>query len=1065
MNNSFLDILNDIKEKEFAFRDIYYESVNEKITHVKGKDALKSDVYGLVVGFLIYARYINLFDFRSVKDHIDIGVAIGKSSHPKKDKILALWNRLLNIEYPYYHHLLSLLADSKLSDYQNSENEVTLAKWNNQHFIFACNKYDLFQNYITSFEYKTIVECQSYLGIDLKHGNILVSIQEDGCLEHLMENNPAEAHITFYKCSRLIQLEISILMLQHYSNMEIIEDEEAEIFPFEDAQFDGVIIYRGQFYNEDFTLQLKDVLSFVKPGGFCVAFNQSREEVDEDFYKYQIPLMIDDLGNCVIVCKKSDDRDESVPYAFADIENNRTASNEAFEKWTFAIKNCLFDRTYQQLSKDDFRYNAKIDFQSVCRKPGEENFVWRNINDIISYKEYDKIGEWVFNTDFNKSQIVDSQILSDNPFQILADEGVYLKNYSNINLEGEHPLDACSIIEENKLYGYSIGERYIDIFKQTFNEQIDNEQTEKFKTQLCCRIVTSPLILYSPFNNKLIKIIATPSKPVCIRLYTFIFEEMDMPCPKLYCFKLNYNPIEINPAYDEQFIIYKLMKDINHDHILIAPTLEEQHTYFIYKQREYYSQFQKTVAEIENDICRRIEQYSSRIYGAGFENFRRFKRLPLLPLSGVNIMVGTNNAGKSTLVKGLLLALDNIKGLRVEHDDNIFSSSEQPLFRLDANNYHDVHIGTFNRAYSWQALQAEDMERKISFIIHIGKYFIEISIKQVEHDDTSTIPVSQIVISDERLGAKFDINYQTKHVIVNMNHCEEKIEYTTQLSLSHDRVGALLIPQLIRGIGMDAEQKKAENFPEFGLIKGRMGFIYEIADELEAIINNSQVEYVYAHGISQKALFDYNDHNDYMAQTLHDLVNEKIGKSERDFIKYWFGVFGIGRDYDVQSIAGEYYNIKILNDNNRMVNLADLGMGSNQLITLILRLAIFIHRQRIRGNTPYTPMIIIEEPEQNMHPAFQSKLADLFKDVYIKYGFCFIVETHSEYLVRRSQVIVAEQMFKDEDELKKNNPFKVYYFPADKNPYEMEYRTDGNFSNEFGKGFYDEASDLLFKIL
>lgn len=1065
MNNSILDILNDIKEKEFAFRDIYYDRVNDRITHVKGEDAFKSDVYGLIVGFLIYARYINLFDFRSVKDDIDIGVAIGKSSHPKKDKILALWNRLLNItEYPYYPHFLSLLADSKLSDYQSSENEETLAKWNNQHFIFACNNIELFKNYITSFEYKTIVECQSYLGIDLKHGNILVSVQEDECLEHLMENNPVEAHITFYKCSRPIQLEMSILMLQHYSNMEIIEDEEAEIFPFEDAQFDGVIIYRRQFNNEAFTLQLKDVLSFVKPCGFCIAFNQPREKVDEDFYKYQIPLMIDDLKNCVIICKKSDDRDESVPYAFAPIDDNRTASNEAFEKWTFAIKNCLFDRTYQQLSKDDFRYNAKIDFQSVCRKPGEENFVWRNFNDIISYKEYDKIGEWVFNTDFNKSQIVDSQILSDNPFQILADEGVYLKNYSNNNLEGEHPLDVCSISEMNGFYDYSIGERYIDIFKQTFNDEINNEKTEKFRTQLCCRIVTSPLILYSPFK-KLIKINATPSRPVCIRLYNFIFEEMDKPYPELYCFKEIYKPIEINPAYDEQFIIYKLVKDVNHDHILIAPTREEQHTYFIYKQREYYSQYQKSVAETENDISRRIEQYSSRIYGAGFENFRRFKRLPLLPLSGVNIMVGANNAGKSTLVKGLLLALDNIKGLRVEHDDNIFSSGEQPLFRLDANNYHDVHIGTFNRAYSWQALQAEDKERQISFFLHIGKYVIKMSIKQVEHDDTSSIPISQIVISDERLGAKFDINYQTKQVKVYMNLSEEKIEYITQLSFSHDRVGATLIPQLIRGIAIDAEQKTAENFPEFGLIKGRMGFIYEIADELEAIINNSQVEYVYAHGISQKALFDYNDHNDYMAQTLHDLVNEKIGKSESDFIKYWFGVFGIGKDYDVQCIAGEYYNIKILNDNNYMVNLADLGMGSNQLITLILRLAIFIHRQRMRGNTPYTPMIIIEEPEQNMHPAFQSKLADLFKDIYINYGFCFIVETHSEYLVRRSQVIIAEQMFKDEDELKKNNPFKVYYFPADKNPYEMEYRVDGNFSNEFGKGFYDEASDLLFQIL
>ena len=55
--------------------------------------------------------------------------------------------------------------------------------------------------------------------------------------------------------------------------------------------------------------------------------------------------------------------------------------------------------------------------------------------------------------------------------------------------------------------------------------------------------------------------------------------------------------------------------------------------------------------------------------------------------------------------------------------------------------------------------------------------------------------------------------------------------------------------------------------------------------------------------------------------------------------------------------------------------------------------------------------------------------------------------------------------YKDDEELKANNPFKVYYFPTDGNPYEMQYRKDGNFSNEFGKGFYDEANNLLFEII
>jgi predicted ATPase len=202
-----------------------------------------------------------------------------------------------------------------------------------------------------------------------------------------------------------------------------------------------------------------------------------------------------------------------------------------------------------------------------------------------------------------------------------------------------------------------------------------------------------------------------------------------------------------------------------------------------------------------------------------------------------------------------------------------------------------------------------------------------------------------------------------------------------------------------------------------------------------------------------------------MAQTLHDLINEKIGEVERDFICRWLEEFGLGIDYDVHSIGGEAYIIQIKDRSGKMVYLADMGMGANQLVILILRLAIIIHSHRMGGGGVYRPTIVIEEPEQNMHPEYQSKLATLFHEIHVKYGFNFIVETHSEYWVRRSQVIVAQKKYKNEEELKTLNPFKVYYFPSDGLPYEMLYRKDGNFSNEFGKGFYDEANNLLFEII
>ena len=55
-------------------------------------------------------------------------------------------------------------------------------------------------------------------------------------------------------------------------------------------------------------------------------------------------------------------------------------------------------------------------------------------------------------------------------------------------------------------------------------------------------------------------------------------------------------------------------------------------------------------------------------------------------------------------------------------------------------------------------------------------------------------------------------------------------------------------------------------------------------------------------------------------------------------------------------------------------------------------------------------------------------------------------------------MIVAEENFANEEDLKENNHFKVYYLPSDGLvPYEMKYMVSGRFENKFGEGFFDEA--------
>lgn len=205
-----------------------------------------------------------------------------------------------------------------------------------------------------------------------------------------------------------------------------------------------------------------------------------------------------------------------------------------------------------------------------------------------------------------------------------------------------------------------------------------------------------------------------------------------------------------------------------------------------------------------------------------------------------------------------------------------------------------------------------------------------------------------------------------------------------------------------------------------------------------------------------------------------------------DFINHWIKEFGIGKfislNQDDEKLGVQIRIHDVQGDKGRL--LADTGCGTTQLVSILLQIETAILSikafqesdldcseleclDRYYKNKPQIEpvTIIVEEPEVHLHPAFQSKLTDMFLEAYEKFNIHFIIETHSEYLIRKTQVYVNQMKCKSNSQLEKKNPFAVYYVPAGGKPYKMEYRKDGKFSNEFGPGFFDEASNLLFDIL
>ena len=267
----------------------------------------------------------------------------------------------------------------------------------------------------------------------------------------------------------------------------------------------------------------------------------------------------------------------------------------------------------------------------------------------------------------------------------------------------------------------------------------------------------------------------------------------------------------------------------------------------------------------------------------------------------------------------------------------------------------------------------------------------------------------------------------------------------------------------------EKELKGSKNY-----IKTKEQDITQSVFALNYLLNSYNIEFIGAHSASQKAVLTTYDTSDYTAQTIHQFFKSGIAIPDNEgvvridslikadsrkfdnFIIEKMKLFKVGNGLEIKTFKNESYTVDIIDENARVMPLSDKGMGSIQLMILFLRIVTMMKKYEF---SQIKPIILVEEPEQNLHPKLQSLLADLFYEVAITHDFQLIVETHSEYLVRKMQVLFAANIKENniaEDEL--NEKIKVYYFPEQAEPYSLTFRKNGRFENTFDSGFFDEAS-------
>ena len=521
----------------------------------------------------------------------------------------------------------------------------------------------------------------------------------------------------------------------------------------------------------------------------------------------------------------------------------------------------------------------------------------------------------------------------------------------------------------------------------------------------------------------------------------------------------------------------------------------------------------------------------------GFTNFRKFTNFPEIDLGDITILVGGNNAGKSTLVKAMLLMRDFLKSRINSSDINSYNLGYfTPRFSFDTEH---VNVGDFYRAFCRQSPEKED---SISFKMRIYKFRFLVVLRG-ERKPGAIPQVTMISVSDEDSDIHFTFNF-TKGIMavrfeydrealnndihtlhehmLQLNALKEKLSKSRDLNeisilkmgieqeekiinscktdteiseyeevsipmylfSDNNNIGKMLLPELINGFSeyawsgttgnkRSASYKKEEANKNF--LRGKEMEILRVSEELEDFLNKQDIEYIYAHSVYQDSVYaNCANSSDYTKRTIHEFYTSRISKGDEEFalMEKWLKEFNIGKSLKVVPFKGDNYTLTIFdndnsdainkneNDNSNGIDLADKGMGSIQVVILLLRIATLIRKYKGQNLT-----ILLKEPEQNLHPVLQSKLADLIFEVNKNFGLRFVIETHSEYLVRHSQVIAASQMYEEGIALSEvNESIKVLYISQERGVVDMLFSNNAKFQDYFDEGFFDQAARESFTI-
>lgn len=437
------------------------------------------------------------------------------------------------------------------------------------------------------------------------------------------------------------------------------------------------------------------------------------------------------------------------------------------------------------------------------------------------------------------------------------------------------------------------------------------------------------------------------------------------------------------------------------------------------------------------------------------KNFRAFREDIDVRIRPITILIGRNSAGKSTLIKFLLMLQQTLESSE-SNEGNFFSTEGR---HVSLGNFKDLKNSNF-RSKSFQFTlnirtnylpdpkiqQIREQLQKSKAIPKIKDNSIDIAINLNPFSTVTTedplgqatrVKVdSQITAND--LMADFCIfgsipysGKQAKHTVTckiggkKVLHKEEtNIRRTRFLKfpLSNDPVE--ILKSAFDNLYLDGIRNEIISMRHLSPVREE--------SERSVILGSPPLDDVghrgeYAMPHLQRLITDGGERVDFVLRHIESVV-------DIEEVRFKSQVKGFIPEFRAKNklTGAESY-------------LADFGFGVSQCIPIFVQGALLNRGQ----------LLIVEQPEAQIHPTAQLEMGSFFADLWTERGVPSIIETHSENIIIRLRKLVATKKLNSQD-------VTVAYFYIRENSVQvknLDINSDGSFQKGLPMEFF--GADIL----